>query len=238
MTALRATDTTMPTAEDTVEHNPMRPPADSPRSFIAAVREFWSHLSPLVLLATVLSLAALRWQAGPAGWRDLLLALGVWALFPFNEWLIHRFVLHFRPRRVLGVQVDFYLPKTHRRHHAEPWNLAWVFVPRHVYALILPPMALAVWLSGSWRAELLSVFLTYMLLGLHYEWAHYLTHVTWCPPLAYYQRRVLEHRWHHFRNENYWWGVSMGLGDRVFGTAPNGRETARSGSNRDLGIKR
>lgn len=238
MSAQRATDTVMPTAEDTVSHNPMRPPADSPRTAGQAFKVFLSHPSPLIIVLALIVLGTLRWQAGSLGWRDAAIALGLLALFPINEWMIHVFILHYRPRRILGVTVDFYLPKTHRRHHADPWNLEWVFVPRHVHALVLGALALVCFFAGNWRPEVLTFGFVYLLLGLHYEWVHYLTHITWCPPLAYYERRVLEHRWHHFRNENYWWGVSMGLGDRLFRTAPNAKDTARSGTNRDLGLKR
>jgi hypothetical protein len=70
---------------------------------------------------------------------------------------------------------------------------------------------------------------------------HFLAHIPWCPsgPLlgAYYQRRVREHRYHHFRNENFWWGVSMGLGDRVLGTAPKVEEVGRSGTTSTLGLR-
>ncbi|HEX5354814.1 MAG TPA: sterol desaturase family protein [Aquabacterium sp.] len=238
MSALRATDTVMPTAEDTVHRNPMRPPPDSPRTAGEAVRVFFRHPSPLILLVTLLGLGAMRWQAGGFAWQDAAIALGVWMYFPFNEWLIHKFILHYRPRQILGRTVDFYLPKTHRRHHADPWNLTWVFVPRHVHALVLSFLAVVYLLASSWRPELLTFGFVYLLFGLHYEWVHYLTHITWCPPLAYYERRVLEHRWHHFRNENYWWGVSFGTGDRVLGTAPDAKDIARSGTNRDLGLKR
>jgi hypothetical protein len=237
MPTSRATETVMPTAEQAVQHNPMRPPADSPRTAAQAWRVFWSHPSPLIILAALVLLAILRWRSGPLGWVDAAIALGVWALFPINEWMIHVHILHFRPRRIFGRTIDFYLPKTHRRHHAEPWNLDWVFVPRHVHALVFLGLAVVYAVLGEWRAHGLTFAFVYLLLGLHYEWVHYLTHITWCPRITYYERRVLEHRWHHFRNENYWWGVSMGMGDRLMGTAPDARETARSGTNRDLGMK-
>lgn len=238
MSVQRATDTVMPTADDAANHNPMRPPADSPRSAGQALKVFLLHPSPLILVLTLIVLGALRWQAGRLGWVDAAIAVGVLALFPINEWMIHVFILHMRPHHILGRTVDFYLPKTHRRHHADPWNLDWVFVPRHVHALVLLALAALYAVAGPWRRQLLTLSFVYLLLGLHYEWVHYLTHITWCPPLAYYQRRVLEHRWHHFRNENYWWGVSMGLGDRLFRTAPDAKDIARSGTNRDLGLKR
>lgn len=234
MSKLRATDTVMPTAEQTAGHNPTRPGGDAPRTAGQAFRVYWRHLSPWILLMVLIVLALLRWREGAASWRDLVAGLLVWATFPVTEWMVHRYMLHYQPRRILGRTVDFYLPRTHRRHHAEPWNLQWVFVPLHVYPLILIPLGVAVLLAGSWRPELLSVGITYLVLGLHYEWTHYLTHINWCPPVVYYQRRVREHRLHHFRNEKFWWGVSMGLGDRLFGTAPQARETACSPTTKDI----
>ncbi|HUJ02485.1 MAG TPA: hypothetical protein VLW75_02530, partial [Rhizomicrobium sp.] len=61
-------------------------------------------------------------------------------------------------------------------------------------------------------------------------------HIPWCPGLAYYRARVREHRWHHFRNENFWWGVSMGLGDRIFRTAPSVKDAGASGTTATLGM--
>lgn len=236
MPTLRATDSVMPTAEDTVQRNPMRPPEDSPRTVGQAVKVFVMHPSPIILLIGLIFSGEMRWQADVLTWKDAAIALALWACFPFNEWLIHKFILHYRPRQISGRTVDFYLPKTHRRHHADPWNLAWVFVPRHVHFLVLSALILIYFVAGAWRPELLTFAFAYLLFGLHYEWVHYLTHITWCPPLAYYERRVLEHRWHHFRNENYWWGVSFGTGDRILGTAPDAKNIARSGTNRDLGL--
>ena len=36
------------------------------------------------------------------------MALAIVAYFPFNEWLIHVFMLHYRPRKVFGRTLDFY----------------------------------------------------------------------------------------------------------------------------------
>ena len=47
-----------------------------------------------------------------------------------------------------------------------------------------------------------------------------------------------EHRYHHFRNENFWWGVSMGLGDRLLGTAPAVEDVGRSGTTATLGMRK
>ncbi|MFC4249763.1 sterol desaturase family protein [Sinimarinibacterium flocculans] len=230
-------DGRMIAAHETAQRNPMRPPDSLPRDAGAALRVFWSHPSSLIIAGFVLLFGGWRIALGGFGWIDAAIALGVLAYFPVNEWLIHVVMLHFRPRRLFGRTIDFYLPKTHRRHHADPWNLAWVFIPRHVHLLVAPTVALLLWALWPWKEWVLSGVTAYLLLGLHYEWVHFLAHIPWCPDHAYYKRRVREHRYHHFRNENYWWGVSMGLGDRLFGTAPKVEDVGRSGTTHAVGTR-
>jgi len=234
MNAGRARDSTMIGAAETASRNPMRPPEHLPRSGRAALRVFAAHPSAQLIALFVLLLGGWRLWLGAWSWQDAALALAILAYFPINEWLIHVVMLHWRPRQLFGRTIDFYLPKTHRRHHADPWNLQWVFIPRHVHLLVAPLIVLLLVLLWPWKALLLTGLTTYLLLGLHYEWVHFLAHIPWCPGIAYYQRRVREHRYHHFRNENYWWGVSMGLGDRLLGTAPAVEDTARSGSTAEI----
>ena len=233
-------DRAMIAASETARRNPMRPPDTLPRDGWTALRTFATHASPQLIALFVAILAAWRISYGNFGWGDALVAFGIVAYFPLNEWLIHVFMLHFKPRTVFGRRIDFYLPKTHRRHHADPWNLKWVFIPRHIHFWTVPQVALILWLLWPWKELALTGLATYLLLGLHYEWVHFLAHIPWGPSRgivgAYYQRRVREHRYHHFRNENFWWGVSMGMGDRLLGTAPKVDEVGRSGTTSTLGL--
>lgn len=237
----RLDDRSMIAASETARRNPMRPPDTLPRDARTALRVFVSHASPQLILAFIVPLAAWRLALGGFGWGDALVALGLVAYFPINEWLIHVFLLHYKPRKLFGRTIDLYLPITHRRHHADPWNLKWVFIPRHVHFWTAPALALLLWLGWPVKELMLTGMATYLLLGLHYEWVHFLAHIPWCPSQgiigAYYQRRVREHRLHHFRNENFWWGVSMGLGDRLLGTAPKVEDTGRSGTTSTLGLR-
>ncbi|MEQ1440131.1 sterol desaturase family protein [Fontimonas sp. SYSU GA230001] len=237
MKTVHVEDRRMVSASETAQRNPMRPPDTLPRTRGDALKLFWSHPSSLLIAGFVLLFGIWRVALGGLGWIDAAIAFGVLAYFPVNEWLIHVFMLHYKPRKLFGRTIDFYLPVTHRRHHADPWNLKWVFIPRHVHALVLPTIGLLLWALWPWKQWALTAVTTYLLLGLHYEWVHYLSHIPWCPEISYYQRRVREHRYHHFRNENYWWGVSMGLGDRLFGTAPRVEDIARSGTTRNLGLR-
>jgi len=235
MTTDRSHDNAMIAASETAKINPMRPPDTLPRTGRAALNVFVRHPSGWLIALFVLICGAVRLQWGPLGWGDAIVALALVAYFPVNEWLIHVFMLHYKPRKVFGRTIDFYLPVTHRRHHADPWNPEWVFIPRHIHYTTPFTIALIMWVLWPVKEFAMTGITVYLLLGLHYEWVHFLAHIPWCPDIAYYQRRVREHRYHHFRNENYWWGVSMGMGDRIFGTAPPVETIERSGTTSTVG---
>jgi hypothetical protein len=62
-----------------------------------AGREFWQHPSPPMFGA--MFVAALTGRIIIGDWQitDALVALVMIALFPFFEWMIHVFILHWRP---------------------------------------------------------------------------------------------------------------------------------------------
>ncbi|MDD9891884.1 MAG: sterol desaturase family protein [Gammaproteobacteria bacterium] len=182
----------------------------------------------MILGGLAIAAVIFRSQLGAVQTTEWLAALLIFLFWPLLEWAIHVFMLHRKPSKLFGREVDFLLPQTHRWHHADPWNLKWVFIPLHVYPIVAPLILGLVWLISPNLAFACTVLATYFLFALHYEWVHYLAHINWCPPLKYYQRRVREHRLHHFRNEQKWWGVSMGLGDRLLGTAPHASDIEAS----------
>jgi hypothetical protein len=190
-----------------------------PRTFGEAVRVFYRHGSPRLLTAGFALALTARLALGPVGWLDLVPFVVLVAVWPIQEWLIHVFVLHYQPKRIAGRTLDFKVPQKHRQHHADPWRLDLLFIPIHVFAY-LPLYALFFWaLTPTWEIAL-SAFTAYLGLSLHYEWVHYLAHIHWAPPLGYYRERVKSHRRHHFKNEHYWYGVSMTSGDRLLRTRP------------------
>ena len=81
-------------------------------------------------MATILvgSLAA-RVVVGDWRLSDLWAPLVFVALFPVLEWVIHVFVLHWRPRRVGRCTLDTLLARKHREHHADPRDVPLVFIP-------------------------------------------------------------------------------------------------------------
>ena len=201
-----------------------------------AFADFARHRSPRVLLP--LSALALTARVALGGWkrRDLGIAAAILGAEPFTEWLIHVFVLHFRPRTVRGRLVDPLVARKHRAHHLDPRDAALIFVPMPVLAVALPA-AVAGWLIGerNVRRALTGVATSYAMLTT-YEWTHFLIHSPYRPRHMMYRRIWRSHRLHHFRNEHYWFGVTTNLGDRVLRTFPERDEVPRSDTARTLGV--
>jgi len=211
---------------------PLALPRDTPSDFATAVSVFLSHWSPRVLITGVLVTCAARVALGAPGPADLLLPLAVLLGWPLLEWLIHVYVLHFRPRTVFGLRVDPINARRHRAHHLDPWRFKRAFVPVRSLLLIQFTMLSLAALS-PWPA-LWSCAAAITLLALRYEWVHYLCHIRYCPRSQRYRTLVQNHRRHHFKSEKYWLGVSMLSGDRLLGTDGDPREVERSATVRTI----
>jgi sterol desaturase/sphingolipid hydroxylase (fatty acid hydroxylase superfamily) len=181
---------------------------------------FASHLSPALIMISTLVLVVARLVVGDWHWRQLVIVGVLFALQPFIEWTTHVWILHARPRRLLGREIDLYVAKKHRRHHADPRNLEILSMP--VPGLVTFSLATtgAASLLGSW-ADRLTLAVTVAVFMLVYEWTHFLIHTDYKPKTAAYRKLYQHHRLHHFRNENYWFGVARRFGDQVLGTNPS-----------------
>ena len=144
------------------------------------------------------------------------------ALLPFFEWIIHVFILHWRPKHLGRLTIDPLLAREHRAHHMDPRNVPLIFIPFKALLWVLP-LALAVALLAFPR---LGMGLTYLVfssaLVLGYEWSHYLIHSDYKPKTRVYRDIWRNHRNHHYKNEHYRFTVtSSGTADRVLGTYPD-----------------
>lgn len=183
--------------------------------------EFVRHPSPWMLLATLLGVVG--WRVALGDWRlsDLWGPLAFLAVFPAFEWLVHVFILHWRPRKLAGLMLDYELARDHRRHHADPRDIPLVFIPwRSLIVVIIATVGLAVLLFPR-LGQALSYVATVTAVGLVYEWTHYLIHSDYKPRSALYKAIWRNHRLHHYKNENYWFTVTTsGTADRLFRTYP------------------
>jgi hypothetical protein len=130
--------------------------------------------------------------------------------------------------------IDFPVPQSHRAHHRAPWQLDLVFIPRHSFLYSIPLVCL-LWLAlAPTTALAMTGVVMHFALALHYEWVHLLVHTRVVPRTRLYQRLWRNHRLHHFKNEHYWYGVTMLSGDRLFGTQPAVDAVPTSATARDL----
>ncbi|HVY11063.1 MAG TPA: sterol desaturase family protein [Mycobacteriales bacterium] len=202
-----------------------------------AFRIFAGTFSAKLLTAAFAAAVAARVVLGGYRWWDLGVVGLVLATQPFTEWLIHVFILHARPKRVGPVTVDGLLARKHRQHHANPRVIELVLVPRRALVtsvLTAVPLYWAItgfdWgLALSWLVVAYGMFLTY-------EWTHFLIHSGYKPKTWYYRYIYKAHRLHHFRNENYWYGVTVHLADHVLRTFPEKDEVAVSPTAFTLGV--
>jgi hypothetical protein len=219
----------------------MRPqdplPEENSQKLAQTLRLFFRFTSPRILAVTAICAWALRLVERGWSFWDLALAAGILAFWPLQEWLIHVYILHFRPRTVFGWAVDFMNAREHRKHHRDPWNLPLVFVPTPVFFYTIPVLWIGWHLLMPTPALAATGVAVYLTLALHYEWAHYLAHSRYVPRSNHYRRVVRHHRLHHFKNERYWYGVSMISGDRLLGTAPDPRSVPTSDTVRSLGLE-
>jgi hypothetical protein len=204
-----------------------------------AWRQFWNHPSPWMIGATLV--AALSARVAVGDWRitDALVPLVMLALFPFFEWMIHVFILHWRPRHLGGLTIDPLLARKHREHHIDPRDVPLVFIPWKALLWVLP-LAVAVALLAFPRLGLGLTYLGFVtVLGLGYEWSHYLIHSDYKPKIRVYRAIWRNHRQHHFKNEHYWFTVtSSGTADRVLRTYSDPATVATSPTAKNLHARR
>ncbi len=207
---------------------------DSPRTIREAFPVFLAHTSPRILIAAVAAATAVRVWLGTWSWWDLLPIAGLIAYWPIQEWLIHVYILHFKPFTAFGRTFDFPVPRKHRAHHRAPWQLDLVFIPQHSFIYSIPIVFLIWFTVAPTPALAMTGVLAHFVLSLHYEWVHFLVHTRVMPRTAWYQRLWRNHRLHHFKNEHYWYGVTMLSGDRLLHTQPTVAAVPTSATARDL----
>jgi hypothetical protein len=205
-------------------------------TFADARREFWKHPSPWMIGAVFIAALAARVVVGDWRVTDALVPLVMIALFPFFEWLVHVFILHWRPKHLGQLTIDPLLSREHRAHHMDPRNIPLIFIPWKSLAFWVLPLAVAVALLAFPRLGLGLTYLVYIAaLGLGYEWTHYLIHSDYKPKTRVYRAIWRNHRNHHYKNEHYWFTVtSSGTADRVLGTYPDLATVATSPTAKNL----
>jgi Fatty acid hydroxylase superfamily len=193
-----------------------------PARTASVAARFLAHSAPRVEVGVLLLAVGTRACAAASGEpliaADAALAGGMLAAMPFAEWLVHSRLLHAKPIAWRGRTLQSAAARAHEAHHADPRNERLVVTPAAALLPLLPVLALAAFLP-SWglRATAVAILAAAVLSS---EWVHFLVHASPAPRSRWLRRRSHAHRLHHYRNDQYWFGLTTGLADAVMRTAP------------------
>ena len=209
-----------------------------------ARREFLRKESPWALGVGIIVLLALRALVGEVTWRDAVALAAMLAVYPFGEWAIHVYLLHAKPMRIRGREIETVAARAHRVHHGDPNDLDMVLLywwQAAFLMLVAVPLTIGIGVedrhadrgAGAARGVISAAIAGYCMVFV-YEWTHFLIHTAYVPQTRAYKTIWRNHRLHHFKNEHFWHGITNNLSDRVLGTNPDQRDVVKSDTARTL----
>lgn len=198
------------------------------RLFKSNFLEFFTHITPQVIIVIWLPViivalwaANLARQAGLLTWGGLVGAfVGGILAWTLIEYLMHRFVFHFRPHNP-SPTTERIIFLFHGVHHAQPQLKTRLVMPPAVSV----PLAVLVYglflgltrLLGA-PGLLMPLFAGTLTGYLAYDLIHYATHhAAMRSGVLKFLKRY--HMQHHFKSENAQFGVSSPIWDYVFRTS-------------------
>ena len=204
-----------------------------PRTLPEAGREFVNHRSPQILMACLALAVVVRISVGDYTWWNVVPFVLVVAAQPFLEWTVHVFILHARPRQIAGRTFDTVVARDHRLHHADPRDVPLIFIPSRWLGYLVVGLIAVGLLFPTWGMRA-SFYVAGFAMALIYEWSHFLIHTDYKPRTRAYRHLYDNHRWHHYRNEHYWFGITSTVGDQVLRTSPGRDEVPVSATAKNL----
>lgn len=162
-------------------------------------------------------------------WIAFIIGMATYAM---SEYLIHRFLFHMKtPTNPFLLKM---IKRLHFDHHVDPNNLKLLFLPLwfslpgfFIYSFVFYLITVNIQLTIAFLAGVIVYF-------MYYEWKHYIAHKPIQPRTELGRRIKKAHLWHHFKNENYWFGVTHTSIDKTFGTYKDQKQVEKSETARNL----
>lgn len=126
----------------------------------------------------------------------------------------------------------------HYGHHEDPNHVPLIFAPI-LSVIILFSSMFGLALLVTFSLSIATVFLfSVIVYYLHYEWMHLGHHVPGYKHIFPWSNKLkTAHQLHHYRNENYWWGITNSLGDKILGTYKTHKDVPMSKSIKHINYK-
>jgi sterol desaturase/sphingolipid hydroxylase (fatty acid hydroxylase superfamily) len=183
------------------------------------VRAYLTYPTILLYMALIVAAlgAALWLGAAQRPWASLATAALTFALYPFVEYLLHRFVLHGRWLYKSPLTAALW-KRIHFDHHQDPQRLDVLFgAPSNTLptlALFTLPLGYGV---NDWSGAMLA-FACGAAAYSAFEFCHCVQHLNYIPSNRWLARIKKHHMAHHFHNEAGNFGLTSTVVDRLFGS--------------------
>ncbi|WP_129688401.1 sterol desaturase family protein [Gottfriedia acidiceleris] len=194
-------------------------------------REFFLHFDIIVM--GVLFLVGIIYCIGfHLSWITVLIFIIGLIFFMFSEYITHRFVFHIKaPKNKLFLK---FMKRIHYDHHTYPDDLKLLFLPIWYSIPNLGSLCIIYFLISKDLIQTIAFGSGLVFMLLVYEWKHYVAHRP-IKPITKVGRRIKKlHILHHFKNENFWYGVSTPIFDGIFGTLKDEKEVVTSNTAKAL----
>lgn len=188
-------------------------------------RDFFLHFDIIVM--GVLFLVGIIYSIGfHFSWLTCLIFIIGLIFFMFSEYVTHRFIFHIKaPKYKLFLK---FMKRIHYDHHTYPDDLKLLFLPIWYSIPNLGTLCIIFFLITRDLIQTIAFGSGLVLMLLVYEWKHYVAHRPIKPKTKIGQEIKKLHILHHFKNENYWYGVSTPIFDGIFGTLKDEKEVVTS----------
>ncbi|WP_153127269.1 sterol desaturase family protein [Peribacillus tepidiphilus] len=194
-------------------------------------RDFFLHIDMIVMFTLFIGIASFVIGKGLTWSLFLYFAIGL-VTFMFSEYITHRFLFHIKaPKNAFLLKV---LKRLHYDHHKDPNDLKLLFLPIWFSIPNLAVLSLIFFFITSTLIGTLAFSLGLIFMLLVYEWKHYVAHRPFKVKSKFGQWLKKTHILHHYKNENYWYGVSTPFIDVLFGTLKDAKEVETSQTVKDL----
>ncbi|MDQ6418875.1 sterol desaturase family protein [Paenibacillus sp. LHD-117] len=195
-------------------------------------KDFFLHADITVMVALLAAIAGTHLALYGASFRSAIFFAAGLIGFMFSEYLTHRFFFHLKaPSNPFFLKL---LKRLHYDHHSFPNDLKLLFLPLWYSLPIFVVFVGACYLitdltdaSAAFAAGLIAMLLIY-------EWKHYVAHRPLQPRTKLGKWVKKTHLLHHFKNENFWYGVSTPFVDAIFGTLKDEKQVPTSAFVKDL----
>nr|WP_240628706.1 sterol desaturase family protein [Bacillus salacetis] len=194
-------------------------------------RDFFFHIDILIMLSILGVMAVLSIFMVPGYYEILYFGIGL-LIFMFSEYLTHRFLFHLKaPDNPYLLK---FLKRLHYDHHKYPNDLKLLFLPVWYSLPNFAALSVIFYLITRTVEGTVAFGAGLITLLLVYEWRHFIAHRPIKPKTRFGKWVKRTHTLHHFKNENYWYGVSTPFVDAIFGTLKEQTEVETSQTVKDL----